>query len=92
MADASRVLVVVGIDVARALRDAGFEAIDVGQGHSAASIVRAAVDEDVVAVCVGVGAGEAVAAEVARCAAEIAVVEVGDPESAGAAIRAALRQ
>ncbi len=90
MGETSRVLV-VGIDVARALRDAGFEAIDIGEGHSTASIVRAAVDEDVDAVCVPAGHAPALVAGLAAADVEVAVIEVGDPASAGAAIRAALR-
>ena len=90
MTSSPRVLV-VGIDVARALRDAGFEAIDVGDASEPASIVAAAIDEDVDAICVGAGVGASVAAELGRHPVEIALVEVADAGSAAVAVRAAVR-
>jgi len=81
---------VAGIGVARALRDDGFEAIDIGEGRSAASIARAAVDEDVVAVCVPSADAQAVAAELAAADVAIAVIEVVDPASAAGAVKAAI--
>ncbi len=89
MSQARRVLV-AGVELARILRDEGFEAIDLGDAASPDAIVAAAIDEDVDAVCVPSGAASAVAAGLTDQGARIAVIEVVDPESVPAAIRAAI--
>jgi methylmalonyl-CoA mutase cobalamin-binding subunit len=87
---APRVLA-VGLHVARALRDEGFEAIEVAEGVAPAALVGAAVDEDVDAICVPAGSGGAVASELTGRHVEIALVEVLDVASVAAAVRAAIR-